>query len=157
MKPSSIVLALCLCTALRCGGELSTEAVQAELLDTQGKPIVTISASVVTTASALREGLRGYPELDLGQGLLLRFPVEDTVCITNSGVAFSIEAVYVSTSGRVIAVEAFDAGEVAPRCHGRTAMVLELRPGQLGERAPFEMRLFGEGGPSDKPDRRSSP
>ena len=157
MKASSIALGLCLCMAPRCGDGSLTETVRAELLDAQGESIVTVSAHVVTTASALREGLRSYPDLDLGQGLLLRFPAEDTVCITNSGVDFAIEAVYVSTGRRVIAVEAFAAGEVAPRCHGGTALVLELRPGQLGERAPFEMRLFPGGGVGDRPDRPSSP
>lgn len=74
--------------------------------------------------AARRRGLRGYASLAPDQGLLLVFPGPSEVCITNEGVVFGIDAVFVE-AGLVTAVESFEAGEDALRCH-RADEVLEL-------------------------------
>jgi uncharacterized membrane protein (UPF0127 family) len=115
---------------------------KAQILDAQGQLLLEVFVDLVEDEAALREGLRAYPMLAVDEGLLLSFPVETNICITNSGVPYPIEALFVSAIRQVIAVESFSSGEPGPTCHAGTAMVLELRAGVLGQSEPASLRLL---------------
>jgi len=68
------------------------------------------------TAAERRSGLRGRT-LAPGEGLLIAFPVEDELCITNDGVDQSIDAVFIDGGESVAHVErAIPAGDGTVRC-----------------------------------------
>jgi len=91
---------------------------------------------VARTAAARMQGLRGIDGLAKDDGLWIEFPVDDEVCIVNSGVSFAIDAVFVR-SERVVAVETFEPEEAEPRCFIGSE-VLEVSAGspiQVGDSA----------------------
>lgn len=83
--------------------------------------------TVATTATERMTGLRGVDSLADDEGLWMEFPVEDELCIVNSGVSFAIDAVFVR-SERVVAVETFAADEPDARCF-IASEVLEVNAG----------------------------
>lgn len=82
-----------------------------------GDPVVLeVSVRRAETAAARMEGLRGKT-LDSGEGLLIAFPVDDELCITNAGVTQSIDAVFIDATATVAQVErAIPAGDDTIRC-----------------------------------------
>jgi uncharacterized membrane protein (UPF0127 family) len=87
---------------------------------------------IARTEAERRTGLRGRPDLAAGEGLLLRFPIEDELCIVNDGVAFPIDVLYADASGGIVAIErAVAAGDPTLRCHGPASDVLEVSAGAL--------------------------
>ncbi|MFT5352896.1 MAG: uncharacterized membrane protein (UPF0127 family) [Polyangiales bacterium] len=92
-----------------------------------GETKLSVELDLAETEEERRTGLRAYASLSPEQGLLLVFPGPSEVCITNAGVAFGIDAVFVD-AGDVTAVESFAAGEATPRCQ-RADEVLEVAVG----------------------------
>lgn len=91
---------------------------------------------IARTAVERMTGLRGTEALADDEGLWIEFPVEDELCIVNSGVAFNIDAIWVR-SGRVVAVETFAADDPDARCFIGSE-VLEVAAGspvQIGDAA----------------------
>ncbi|MEZ4325561.1 MAG: DUF192 domain-containing protein [Polyangiales bacterium] len=111
------------------------------LMGCEGMPTVTIHGPdetlrlrahvlVAETADERRMGLVGRREMAEGEGLLLLFPLEGEVCITNAEVVFPIDAVFADALGRVVAVErSIAAGDPSLRCHAPVLTVLELTSG----------------------------
>ena len=91
---------------------------------------------VARTSSERMAGLRGVDSLAADEGLWIEFPVEDELCIVNSGVSFGIDVAWVR-AGRVVAVESFGADEPDPQCF-IASEVLEVAAGspvQIGDSA----------------------
>ncbi len=103
---------------------------------TIGDPVVLdVSVRRAETAAERMEGLRGK-SLDRGQGLLLVFPVEDELCVTNGGVEQSIDAVFIDASATVTHVErAIAAGDESVRC-ATGQWILETLAGEAGAVEP---------------------
>lgn len=81
------------------------------------------------SADDRRRGLIGRA-LAEDAGLLLVFPVEGEVCITNEGVAFPIDVAWLDAAGTVTALErALPADAPGPWCHAPAAFVLEVHAG----------------------------
>ncbi len=82
-----------------------------------GEPVaLEVSVRRAETAAERMDGLRGKT-LGANEGLLLVFPVEDELCITNAGVDQSIDAVFIDASATVTQVErAIGAGDATIRC-----------------------------------------
>ena len=79
-------------------------------------------------------GLSEHESLAPGTGLLLRFPVEDELCIQNADVRFPIDAVFIDAGGVVRAIELhIAAGDASLRCHPETRDILEVGAGVASE------------------------
>ena len=96
---------------------------------------VTLRVALVGQALSATEraaGLRDYAPLAEDEGLLLRFPLEDEICIVNAGVDYPIDAVFLlENSGgtyRVNSVVSLAAEEIEAHCAVASA-VLEVRQG----------------------------
>jgi uncharacterized membrane protein (UPF0127 family) len=93
---------------------------------------VVLRASLIgraETATERMEGLRGRT-LEAGEGLLIAFPVEDEVCITNGGVTQAIDAVFIGGDAAVTHVErAVPAGDGSVRC-ATGQWILEVLAGE---------------------------
>ncbi len=128
---------------MACGDAAEQQAAtRAQVLGAGGDVLLEVAIQVAETEDALREGLRSLPQLAQDEGLLLLFPVETTICITNSGVPYPIDVLYASASRQVIAVETIPADAPGPYCHPNTAMALELRGDALRFTNPVKLRLF---------------
>ncbi|MDH3200968.1 MAG: DUF192 domain-containing protein [Myxococcales bacterium] len=117
-------------------------ATRAQILNANGDVLLEVAIWVAETEDELREGLRRYPPLAQDEGLLLLFPVETTICITNTGVPYPIDVVYASADRQVIAVETIPADAPGHYCHPQTAMALELQGGALRSTNPVKLQLF---------------
>jgi len=134
---------LALIGLVACGDEAVEQgATRAQILDASGDVLLEVAIQVAETEDALREGLRRYPPLAQDEGLLLLFPVETTICITNTGVPYPIDVLYASATRQVIAVETIPADAPGPYCHPQTAMALELRGDTLQSTNPAKIQLF---------------
>lgn len=97
-----------------------------------GTSIVTLCAEEARTEADLRRGLAGRAPLASDEALVLVFPVEDEVCITNAGVDFAIDAAFVDALGDVVAIEReIAARDETTRCHRPTARVVETAASTL--------------------------
>lgn len=103
--------------------------VDLEVISHSGAPNLSICASLAQTAEERRRGLQGQAPMAPGEGLLIVFPVEGEVCITNAGVDFAIDAAFVDASRAIVAVESYAAQEDRVRCHAPVREVLELLQG----------------------------
>jgi uncharacterized membrane protein (UPF0127 family) len=102
----------------------------------QDEAHVAVCVTRATTADERRRGLVGRG-LDDGEGLLLVFPFEGEVCITNEGVGLAIDILWLDARGTITAIErAVAAGAPGPWCHAPAAFVLELRAGAAAAVAP---------------------
>lgn len=92
-----------------------------------GEPVaLSVRVRRAETAAERMEGLRGKT-LAPGEGLLLVFPVEDELCITNAGVTQPIDAVFIGEELAVTHVErAVAADDGTLRC-ARARWILEVR------------------------------
>jgi uncharacterized membrane protein (UPF0127 family) len=102
--------------------------------------LVTLCATRTRTEAELRSGLVGRPPLAPDEALVLVFPVEDELCITNAEVGFAIDAAFVDADGLVVAIErAVPAHDERSLCHGPTAEVVEASRGALDAVAPGDL------------------
>jgi len=121
-------------------GEVATRG---RLLDREGDVQLELAITIADTEHTRQEGLRLHGPLGDGEALLLVFPNEGTVCITNAGVPFPIDVVFVSSSGLVAAVEPhIPADAPGPFCHPHTAMALELPWDTLRPLNYWKLELF---------------
>jgi len=108
-------------------------ALRGRLVSADGRTQLELTISIADTEYTRQEGLRLHGPLNDGEGLLLVFPTQSTVCITNAGVPFPIDVLYLSEAGLVTATEREIQPEApGPFCHPDTAMVLELPGSTLG-------------------------
>lgn len=113
------------------------------LVDGEGNVRLELAITIADTEHTRQEGLRLHGALGDGEALLLVFPTEGTVCITNAGVPFPIDVVYVSSSGLVTALErGIPADAPGPFCHPDTAMALELEGDTLRPLNYWKLELF---------------
>ena len=88
--------------------------------------VASFDVQVARTESERATGLMGQPPLSPGEGLLLVFPGPSEVCLTNAGVDFAIDALFIGEDERVGSVlVGIAANDPTPRC-GRALMVLEV-------------------------------
>lgn len=101
-----------------------------------GDPVVLeVSVRRAETAAERTDGLRAKT-LGPGEGLLLVFPVEDELCITNAGVSQSIDALFIDADGAVTRVaRSIAAGDGTVRC-ARAQWILEVLAGEAVAVAP---------------------
>jgi len=106
--------------------------------------VLDVCAKLAVTEAERTEGLAKAPSLSESRGLLLVFPVEGEVCIQNGPVSFSIDEVFASDAGDVVAVERqVGAGDATARCHAGVRRVLEVNAGiadsvSVGDRLRLE-------------------
>ena len=101
-----------------------------------------VHVEVAQTATERRQGLRGRPTLDDNEGLWIAFPVEDEVCLINTGVPFGIDALFVDAASTVTSVATLAPGQDETVC-GLARDVLEVASGQAasvtaGDRATLD-------------------
>lgn len=126
---SSVALLACLIGG--CSG--SEPALRGRLVGADGLMGLELTVSIADTEYTRQEGLRLHGPLAHDEGLLLVFPTESTVCITNAGVPFPIDVIYLSEAGLVTATERqIEPDAPGPFCHAHTAMVLEVPGNTLG-------------------------
>ena len=114
----------------------------ARLLDAEGKVQLELEVAIADTEYERQEGLRLHGPLSEHEGLLLVFPTETQVCITNTGVPFPIDIVYVSATRQVIATEPnIPPSAPGPYCHP-AQLVLELYGGALRPSNYAKLELF---------------
>lgn len=142
MKWSCAACLLGLVGLWACGDRSAEQPMRAQVLSESGDILLEVAVVLAETEEELLNGLRLYPPLAQDEGLLLLFPVETTVCITNAEIAYPIDVLFVSTQRQVIAMERIPADAAGPYCHPQTAMVLELQGGALRSTKPAELRLF---------------
>lgn len=90
------------------------------------------------TAIERAEGLRAYAPLGDDDGLLIRFPIEGEVCITNAEVDYAIDLVFFVLEAeryRVNAIASMEANQVEAICL-MASDVLEVRAGVADQVAP---------------------
>jgi len=133
-------LSLCLfAAAYAVAGCECPGGVRAVIVDADGAPRLEVCAGLAETAEERMLGLMGMT-LDAEEGLLLRFPVEGEICITNSGVMLDLDLVWVDASGAVTAVERdVPAEDATLRCHLPAQDVLEVRAGIAASVMPGQL------------------
>ncbi len=149
MKRWGHTLPIALLAAIGCGEPATaptTALLEIGVTDATGAVRLAIEATAVSQEADLRQGLLGRPALLPGEGLLLLFPIETNICIANLEVNYPIEALFLTASGQVIALEYLEAQAPQPVCHLGTGMVLELPAGSLEGFEPAAIRLFEEPG-----------
>ena len=83
----------------------SQPAQRARLLDADGNVQLELEIAIAETEYERQEGLRLHGPLAENEALLLVFPKEAQVCITNTGVPFPIQVLYISTTHQITATE----------------------------------------------------
>ena len=136
----AIALLLLVC-ATGCGE--SPPAQRARLLDADGNVQLELEIAIAETEYERQEGLRLHGPLAENQALLLVFPKEAQVCISNTGVPFPIHVLYISSSHQVTATEPHIAANApGPYCHPATQLALELRGDTLPPLNYVKIELF---------------
>jgi len=122
---NAITLLLLLAGIVGCGESRPTQ--RARLLDEEGNVQLELEISLAESDYERQEGLRLHGPLAEDEALLLVFPKETRVCITNTGVPFPIDIVYLSATRQVIAIEFnIPPNAPGPYCH-QAQLVLELQ------------------------------
>jgi len=120
----------------------SQPAQRARLLDANGNVQLELEIALADTEYERQEGLRLHGPLDKNEALLLIFPRETQVCITNSGVPFPIDVVYLSATRQVIATEPnIPPNAPGPYCH-QAQLALELNGDTLRPLNYAKLELF---------------
>jgi len=123
-----------------CGESQSTQ--RAHLLDPDGNVLLELEITLAETEYERQEGLRLHGPLAENEALLLVFPTETQVCITNTGVPFPIHVLYLSASQQVIATEPnIPPNAPGPYCHP-AQLALELRGDTLPPFNYAKLELF---------------
>jgi uncharacterized membrane protein (UPF0127 family) len=102
-------------------------AQHARLLDADGNVQLELELVIAETEYERQEGLRLHGPLAEDEALLLVFPRESQVCISNTGVPFPIQVLYISQAHQITATEHIPAQAPGPYCHPATQLALELR------------------------------
>jgi uncharacterized membrane protein (UPF0127 family) len=124
-----------------CGESQPTQ--RARLLDAEGNVQLELEIAIAETEYERQEGLRLHGPLAENEALLLVFPGETRVCITNAGVPFPIDVLYLSATRQVIATEPnIPANAPGPYCHPNTQLALELRGDTLRALKYLKLELF---------------
>ncbi|UCF48044.1 MAG: DUF192 domain-containing protein [Myxococcales bacterium] len=124
-----------------CGDSQSAQ--WGRLLDADGNVLLELEIAIAQTEYERHEGLRLHGPLAPNEGLLLVFPEEGRVCITNAGVPFPIDVIYLSADRQVIAIERnIPANAPGPYCHPTTQLVLELEGDTLPPFNYAKLELF---------------
>ena len=124
-----------------CGDSHSTQ--QGHLLDADGNAQLELEIAIAETEYERQEGLRLHGPLAPHEALLLIFPKEGRVCITNAGVPFPIDVIYLSAARQVIATERnIAANAPGPYCHPNTQLALELNGDTLPPFNYSKLELF---------------
>jgi uncharacterized membrane protein (UPF0127 family) len=119
------VVALLLLAATASCGE-SQPIQRARLLDPSGNVLLELEIALAETEYERQEGLRLHGPLAENEALLLVFPTETQVCITNTGVPFPIHVLYISATHQVTATETnIPPNAPGPYCH-LARLALEL-------------------------------
>ena len=114
----------------------------ARLLDDDGNAQLELEITLAETAYERQEGLRLHGPLAKNEALLLVFPKETRVCITNTGVPFAIDVVYLSATRQVIATELkIPPDAPGPYCH-QAQLALELQGDRLPPLNYSKLELF---------------
>mgnify|MGYP001554926296 CR=1 FL=1 len=120
----------------------SGEPHRARLLDGDGRVQLELEIQVADTEHGRAEGLRLHGPLAGEQALLLRFPRDGEVCISNRGVPYPIDLVYLAADQTVTAIErTIPANDPGPYCHP-AQLVLELGGGSLGPINYSKLEIF---------------
>ncbi len=95
------------------------------------------------TEAERRAGLVSRPALAEGEGLLIEFPLVGEACLTSEGMAYDLDALFLSDDGGVLALERLEIDDTTPRCVDGVASALEVRAGEaadvaIGDRATLE-------------------
>jgi len=108
-----------------CGTDQPTQ--RAHLLDAEGNILLELHIALADTEYERQEGLRLHGPLANNEALLLVFPTETRICISNTGVPFPIDVLYLSAANQVIATELnIPPNTPGPYCHP-AQQVLELQ------------------------------
>jgi uncharacterized membrane protein (UPF0127 family) len=102
-------------------------AQHARLLDADGNVQLELELVIAETEYERQQGLRLHGPLAEDEALLLVFPRESQVCISNTGVPFPIQVLYISQAHQITATEHIPAQAPGPYCHPATQLALELR------------------------------
>jgi uncharacterized membrane protein (UPF0127 family) len=83
----------------------SQPAQRARLLDADGNVQLELEIAIAETEYERQEGLRLHGPLAKNEALLLIFPKEAQVCITNTGVPFPIHVLYITATHQITATQ----------------------------------------------------
>jgi uncharacterized membrane protein (UPF0127 family) len=134
-------IALVLLIGLTSCGE-SQAAQRARLLDANGKVQLELEIAIAETEYERQEGLRLHGPLAEKEALLLIFPREAQVCISNTGVPFPIHVLYISATHQITATEPnIPPNAPGPYCHP-AHLALELRGDTLPPLNYAKLELF---------------
>lgn len=115
-----------------CGGG---DRVLLRVLGEDGQVELEIHAEIARSPVERTTGLKQWGErIELDEGLLIELPLEDDVCISNEGVAFAIDAIFVDGDANVTAIErnlAADSAETL--CHDHIHYIVEVGSGVADE------------------------
>ncbi|MBW2222855.1 MAG: DUF192 domain-containing protein [Deltaproteobacteria bacterium] len=137
---SKAITVLLLAGMLGCGDSQPTQ--RARLLDEDGNVQLELELALAETEYERQEGLRLHGPLAENEALLLVFPKETRVCITNTGVPFPIDVVYLSATRHVIATELnIPPNAPGPYCH-QAQLALELNGDRLRSFNYVKLELF---------------
>ena len=117
-------------------------AQHARLLDADGNVQLELELVIAETEYERQEGLRLHGPLAEDEALLLVFPRESQVCITNSGVPFPIHVLYISQTHQITATEPNIPPQApGPYCHP-AQLALELNGDTLPPLNYAKLELF---------------
>ena len=120
----------------------SQPAQRARLLDADGNVQLELEIAIAETEYERQEGLRLHGPLAENEALLLVFPKEAQVCITNTGVPFPIQVLYISTTHQITAAEPhIPPNAPGPYCHP-ARLALELNGDTLPPFNYAKLELF---------------
>jgi uncharacterized membrane protein (UPF0127 family) len=120
----------------------SQPAQRARLLDADGNVQLELVLAIAETEYERQEGLRLHGPLAENEALLLIFPRESEVCITNAGVPFPIQVLYISTTHQITAAEPhIPPNAPGPYCHP-ARLALELNGDTLPPLNYAKLELF---------------
>jgi uncharacterized membrane protein (UPF0127 family) len=120
----------------------SQPAQRARLLDANGNVQMELDIVIAETEYERQEGLRLHGPLAENGALLLIFPRESQVCITNAGVPFPIHVLYISATHEVVASEPnIPPNAPGPYCHP-AQLALEARADTLLPLNYVKLELF---------------
>jgi len=120
----------------------SQPAQRARLLDADGNVQLELEIAIAETEYERQEGLRLHGPLAENEALLLVFPKEAQVCITNTGVPFPIQVLYISTTHQITAAEPhIPSNAPGPYCHP-ARLALELNGDTLPPFNYAKLELF---------------
>jgi uncharacterized membrane protein (UPF0127 family) len=135
------LLVLLLAALTHCGDAQPSR--NARLLDANGAVLLELEVSIASTEYERQEGLRLHGPLTENEALLLVFPQETEVCITNSGVPFPIDVLYLSKNNQVLASEPnIPPNAPGPYCHPQTKSALELNGDRIRGANYSKLELF---------------